>query len=81
MAQSWPPGTCRSFFLTEESFGPVFILATVAVTFFHTWIFNHTRGSGASETRLAVLYTAGWCAVELVLVVFDRKTWRKPTRV
>ena len=93
-------------FITEENFAPIFVLATVAVTFFYTWIFNHTRGSvfmtivahaaegvivgafvgkdgfvGASETRFAVLYTAGWCAVAVVLVVFDRKTWREPARV
>ena len=32
-------------FLTEEHFSPIFLVATVAVTFFYTWIFNHTRGS------------------------------------
>jgi membrane protease YdiL (CAAX protease family) len=93
-------------FLTGEHLAPVFLLATVAVTFFYTWIFNHTRGSvlmtiiahaaegllvaafignngfgGASGTRFTVLYTAGWCAVALVLVVFDRKMWRKPARL
>ena len=32
-------------FLAEEHFSPIFLVATVAVTFFYTWIFNHTRGS------------------------------------
>ncbi len=93
-------------FLTEEHFSPMFLVATVAVTFFYSWIFNHTRGSvfmtivahaaegvlagafigkdgfvGASGTRFAVLYTAGWCVVALALVVFDREMWRKPARV
>lgn len=93
-------------FLTQEHFSPIFLVATVAVTFFYTWIFNHTRGSvfmtivahaaegliaaafvgkdgftGAGETRFAVLYTAGWCVVAIVLVVFDRKMWRTPARV
>jgi hypothetical protein len=36
--------------------------------------------AGASETRFALLYTAGWCAVAVVLVVFDRKMWRKSAR-
>jgi uncharacterized protein len=88
-------------FLSEEHFAPIFLLATVAVTFFYTWLFNHTGGSvfmtivahaaeclvaaafvgkdgfvGTNETRFTVLYTAGWCAVAIALIVFDRKMWR-----
>ena len=32
-------------FLSEENFSPIFLVATVAVTFFYTWLFNHTDGS------------------------------------
>ena len=32
-------------FLSAEHFDPIFLLATVAVTFFYTWLFNHTGGS------------------------------------
>ena len=32
-------------FLAEENLAPIFLLATVAVTFFYTWLFNHTGGS------------------------------------
>ena len=36
--------------------------------------------AGAGETRFAVLYTAAWCAVAIVLMAFDRKMWRQPGR-
>ena len=32
-------------FLAEENLAPIMLLATVAVTFFYTWLFNHTGGS------------------------------------
>jgi len=32
-------------FLSREHFEPVMLLGTVAVTFFYTWLFNHTGGS------------------------------------
>jgi membrane protease YdiL (CAAX protease family) len=32
-------------FLPAEDLAPIFLLATVAVTFMYTWIFNHTGGS------------------------------------
>ena len=32
-------------FLPEEDFSPVFLLASVGITFMYTWIFNHTGGS------------------------------------
>src|SRR5262245_49621993 len=32
-------------FLSTEHLEPVMLLATVAVTFFYTWLFNHTGGS------------------------------------
>jgi membrane protease YdiL (CAAX protease family) len=32
-------------FLASEDLSPILLLATVAVTFFYTWLFNHTGGS------------------------------------
>jgi CAAX protease family protein len=32
-------------FLPAEDLAPIFLLATVAITFMYTWIFNHTGGS------------------------------------
>jgi uncharacterized protein len=32
-------------FLPKEDLAPTFLLATVAITFMYTWIYNHTRGS------------------------------------
>ncbi len=31
--------------ISEENFEPVMLVGTIAVTFFYTWLFNHTRGS------------------------------------
>jgi uncharacterized protein len=91
-------------FIESEDLPPIFLLTTVAVTFFYTWLFVHTGGSvfitilahaaeglipreflgsdgwsGSDETQWAVLYTAGWCAVAIVLVVFDWQFWRRRT--
>jgi membrane protease YdiL (CAAX protease family) len=88
-------------FLSGEDLPPIFLLATVAVTFFYTWLFIHSGGSvfitvlahaaegtigreftgtdgfvGAAESRWILLYTAGWCAVAIGLLVFDREFWR-----
>jgi CAAX protease family protein len=88
-------------FIASEDLPPIFLLTTVAVTFFYTWLFIHTDGSvfitivahategligreltgddgwtGADETHWILLYTAGWCAVALALLVFDWKLWR-----
>lgn len=91
-------------FIESEDLPPIFLLTTVAVTFFYTWLFVHTGGSvfitilahaaeglipreflgsdgwsGSDETQWALLYTAGWCAVAIVLLVFDWQFWRRPT--
>jgi membrane protease YdiL (CAAX protease family) len=88
-------------FIAEEDLPPIFLLTTVAVTFFYTWLFIHSGGSvfitivahateglisrefigtdgfvGGDETNWVLLYTAGWCAVAIGLLVFDRKLWR-----
>ncbi len=87
-------------FLAEEDLPAIFLLTTMAVTFFYTWLFVHTGGSvfitilahaaegtigreltgtngfvGRDETRWILLYTAGWCAVAVGLIVFDRRLW------
>jgi len=88
-----------------EDLPPIFLLTTVAVTFFYTWLFIHTGGSvlltllahafegtigpeftksngflGADKTHWTLLYTAGWCAVAIALLVFDRQLWRRGSR-
>jgi uncharacterized protein len=88
-------------FIESEDLPPIFLLTTVAVTFWYTWLFVHTGGSvfitivahaaegligreligddgwsGSDETHWVWLYTAGWCAVALALLVFDWKFWR-----
>jgi uncharacterized protein len=88
-------------FIASEDLPPIFLLTTVAVTFFYTWLFIHTGGSvfitivahategligreltgddgwtGTDETHWVLLYTAGWCALALALLVFDWKLWR-----
>lgn len=88
-------------FIASEDLAPLFLLTTVAVTFFYTWLFVNTGGSvfitilahaaegllgrefsgtdgfvGADESHWVLLYTAGWCAVAVGLLVFDWKLWR-----
>jgi CAAX protease family protein len=88
--------------LSSEHFEPIMLLGTVAVTFFYTWLFNHSDGSvfltivahaadglvgheltgdhgwgGANQARFAVLYSLGWVVVAVVLLVADRKMWRR----
>ena len=88
-------------FIESEDLPPIFILTTVAVTFFYTWLFVHTGGSvlitivahaaeglipreflgsdgwaGSDETQWALLYTTGWCAVAILLLVSDWQFWR-----
>jgi hypothetical protein len=64
------------------------ILTTVAVTFWYTWIFNHTGGSvllvilahsveGSIQAE-GWVYMGLWLAVAIGLVVFNRKAWRAP---
>jgi uncharacterized protein len=89
-------------FIESEDLPPIFLLTTVAVTFFYTWLFVHANGSvlitivahaaegligreltgsdgwsGSDETNWELLYTAGWCAVAIVLLVFDWQFWRR----
>lgn len=89
-------------FMASEDLAPILLVATVAVTFFYTWLFIHTGGSvfitilahaaegtigreltggtggwsGADETQWTVLYTVGWCAVAIAVLIFDRRLWR-----
>ncbi len=87
--------------VSGENLPPIFILATVAVTFFYTWLFLRSGGSvlltilahavegtvapqftkstgfsGSDKAHWTLLYTAGWCAVAIAVVVLDRKLWR-----
>jgi hypothetical protein len=70
---------------------PVFIgglVTTLAVTFWYTWLFNHTGGSilllvAAHSVEGSIqaggwIYMAAWLTVAIGLVVFDRKAWRAP---
>jgi len=98
-------------FIAGEDLPPIFLVATVAVTFFYTWLFIRTGGSvlitilahaaegtigreftgtngfvGPDKTHWILLYTAGWCAVAVCLILFDRRLWlsshgRAPARV
>jgi hypothetical protein len=69
------------------------LVATIAVTFWYTWLFNHTGGSvlmvivaysaeGIFQVRGGVIYSlikmGVWCAVAIGLVVFDWQFWRAP---
>ena len=64
------------------------ILTTVAVTFWYTWIFNHTGGSvllvilahsveGSIQAQ-GWVYMGVWLAVAIGLVLFNWKAWRAP---
>jgi membrane protease YdiL (CAAX protease family) len=91
-------------FIESEDLPPIFLLTTVAVTFWYTWLFVHAGGSvfitivahaaegligrkligddgwsGSDETHWVLLYTAGWCAVAIVLLAFDWQFWRTRT--
>lgn len=81
-------------FLEEGGLQPTFlvsvVLGTVAVTFWYTWLFNHTGGSvlmvlvahsmeGSIQAQgFILIYTGVWLAVAIGLVVFDWKAWRAP---
>lgn len=67
------------------------IIGTVGVTFWYTWLFDHTGGSvllvivahgveGAINDD-SVLYFAVWLALAVVLVVADRRSWLRPAPV
>ncbi|MEJ2862267.1 CPBP family intramembrane glutamic endopeptidase [Actinomycetospora flava] len=67
------------------------VVGTVGVTFWYTWLFDHTGGSvllvlvahsveGAIDDD-SVLYFALWPALAVVLVVADRRWWLRPAPV
>jgi uncharacterized protein len=62
-------------------------VVTMAVTFWYTWLFNHTGGSilllviahdieGSIHYELGWIVMGVWLAVAIGLVVFDWKHWR-----
>jgi hypothetical protein len=64
------------------------VVTTLAVTFWYTWLFNHTGGSvlmvvaahsveGSLQAQ-GWIYMGVWLVVTVGLVVFDRKAWRGP---
>ena len=82
-----------TFFLEEGALQPSVLVAgvvtTMAVTFWHAWLFNHTGGSilllvmahsveGSIQYEVGWLVMGVWCAVAIGLVVFDWKAWRRP---
>ncbi len=80
------------FFLEEGGLQPSILVGglvtTMAVTFWYTWLFNHTAGSillvvAAHSVEGSIqgqgwIYMVVWLAVAIGLVVFDRKAWRAP---
>jgi uncharacterized protein len=65
------------------------LVTTMAVTFWYTWLFNHTSGSvpiiivahsveGSIQAEIGWIYMGVWCSVAVGLVVFDWKAWRGP---
>ena len=62
------------------------VVGTVAVTFWYSWLFNHTGGSvllcivahaveGAIQNDSVVHYFGVWLALAVVLVVVDLRSW------
>ncbi len=81
------------FFLEEGGFQPsilvIGLVTTMAVTFWYTWLFNHTAGSvllvvvahnieGSIQFAQGWIYMGVWVAVAIGLVVFDWTAWRGP---
>jgi hypothetical protein len=81
------------FFMEEGGLQPSVLVgglvATVAVTFWYTWLFNRTGGSvllvilahnleGSIQAEIGWIYMGVWLAVAIGLVVFDREAWRGP---
>jgi len=79
-----------TFFLEEGPLQPTTLVAgfvtTMAVTYWYTWLFNHTRGSillvvAAHSVEGSIQYDLGWTimsiwvVVAVGLVVFDREAW------
>jgi hypothetical protein len=82
-----------TFFLEEGALQPSVLVSglvvTMAVTFWYTWLFNHTSGSilllviahnmeGSIQYELGWIVVGVWLAVAIGLVVFDWKAWRAP---
>src|SRR5215218_2805944 len=82
-----------TFFLEEGPLQPSVLVSgfvvTMAVTFWYTWLFNHTGGSilllviahnieGSIQYELGWIVVGVWLAVAIGLVVFDWKAWRAP---
>jgi hypothetical protein len=80
------------FFLEEGGLQPPVLIGglvvTMSVTFWYTWLFNHTGGSvlmvvvahsveGLIQAE-GWIYMGLWLAVAVGLVVFDRKAWFGP---
>ncbi len=80
------------FFLEEGGLQPPILVgglvSTMAMTFWYTWLFNHTAGSvllvvvahnieGDIQAQ-GWIYMGVWLAVAIGLVVFDWKAWRGP---
>jgi hypothetical protein len=81
------------FFLEDGSLQPSILVGglvtTMAVTFWYTWLFNHTGGSilmlvvahsveGSIQAEIGWVSMGVWLAVAIGLVVFDWKSWRGP---
>jgi hypothetical protein len=79
----WEPGGLQPSVLVSG------LVVTMAVTFWYTWLFNHTGGSilllviahdieGSIQYELGWIVMGVWLAVAIGLVVFDWKAWRAP---
>ena len=79
----WEPGGLQPSVLVSG------LVITMAVTFWYTWLFNHTGGSilllviahdieGSIQYELGWIVMGVWLAVAIGLVVFDWKHWRGP---
>jgi hypothetical protein len=81
------------FFMEEGGLQPSVLVGglvvTMAVTFWYSWLFNHTAGSvllvvvahsveGSIQYELGWIVMGVWVAVAIGLVVFDWKAWRGP---
>jgi hypothetical protein len=73
----------------DASLALSFVVATVAVTFWYSWLFNRTGGSvllvvvahvleGAIQAE-GWVYAAVWIVIALLLVLGDPRAWRRPT--
>jgi hypothetical protein len=73
----------------DASFALSFVVTTVAVTFWYSWLFNRTGGSVLLVVVAHVLegayqeegwvYGAVWIALAVLLVLGDPRAWRRPS--